>query len=90
MLGGLKRTPGLTGLLPFVAQLYAEPSTHVFYDAQGAAHEIRQGEGGEQGDPLMPALYAFGQHAALLQAHTALGPEEDLYAYLDDVYVTSA
>ena len=89
MLGGLKRTPGLTGLLPFVAQFYAEPSTDVFYDAEGAVHEIRQGEGGEQGDPLMPALHALGQHAALLQAHTALGPKEDLYAYLDDVYVTS-
>ena len=25
--------------------------------------EIRQGEGGEQGDPLMPALLALGQHA---------------------------
>ena len=78
MLGGLKRTPGLTGLLPFVAQFYAEPSVH----------GIHQGEGGEQGDPLMPALHTLGQHA-LLQAHTALGPEEDLYAYVDYVYVTS-
>ena len=80
---------GSRGLLPFVVPFYAEPSTYVFYDAQGAVHEIRQGEGGEQGDPLMPALCALGQHAALPQAHTALGPGEDLYAYLDDVYVTS-
>ena len=67
---------------------YAEPSAYVFYDAEGAAHEIAQGEGGEQGDPLMPALYALGQHPALLQAHAALSPGEDLYAYLDDIYVT--
>ena len=80
--------PSLTALLPFVAQFYAEPSACVFYDAEGAAHEIAQGEGGEQGDPLMPALYALGQHPALLQTHAAFTPEEDLYAYLDDIYVT--
>ena len=33
----------------------------------------------------MPALYALGQHPALLQAHAALTPGEDLYAYLDDI-----
>ena len=88
MLSGLQHTPSLTALLPFVAQFYAEPSTYVFYDAEGAAHEIAQGEGGEQGDPLMPALYALGQNPALLQAHAALTPGEDLYAYLDDIYVT--
>ena len=88
MLSGLQHTPSLTALLPFVAQFYAEPSAYVFYDAEGAAHEIAQGEGGEQGDPLMPALYALGQHPALLQAQAALTPGEDLYAYLDDIYVT--
>ena len=38
----------------------------------------------------MPALYAVGQHAALLEAHSALQPGEHLYAYLDDVYATCA
>ena len=75
MLSGLQHTPSLTALLPFVAQFYAEPSAYVFYDAEGAAHE-------------MPALYALGQHPALLQAHAALTPGEDLHAYLDDIYVT--
>ena len=28
-------------------------------------HEIRQGEGGEQGDPLMFLFFALGQHRAL-------------------------
>ena len=51
MLSGLQHTPSLTALLPFVAQFYAEQSAYVFYDAEGAAHEIAQGEGGEQGDP---------------------------------------
>ena len=31
----------------------------------GDMHEIPQGEGGEQGDPLMPMLFAMGQHRAL-------------------------
>ena len=39
----------------------------MWYDDEGAPHEILQGEGCEQGDPLMPALYALGEHAALTQ-----------------------
>ena len=57
-------------------------------DADGQPHEVVQAEGGEQGDPLMPALFALGQHGALLQAQSALEPGEDLFAFLDDVYVT--
>ena len=55
----------------------------------GGGHEVLQGEGGEQGDPLMPGLYALGQHAALLHLYSPLRPDEGLYAFLDDVYVTS-
>ena len=32
---------------------------------KGMVHRIPQGEGGEQGDALMPLLFAFGQHEAL-------------------------
>ena len=31
----------------------------------GEVHKIPQGEGGEQGDPMMPLLYSLGQHRAL-------------------------
>lgn len=48
---------------------------------------MRQGEGGEQGDPLMPALYALGQHKALQHAASQLREGEYLFAYLDDLYV---
>ena len=34
-------------------------------DEMGEVHDILQGEGGEQGDPLMPALFALGQQEAL-------------------------
>ena len=36
---------------------------------------ISQGEGGEQGDPLMPMFFALGQHSSLV---------EHVMAYLDD------
>ena len=32
---------------------------HTWEDEDGAVLEIQQGEGGEQGDPLMPALFAL-------------------------------
>ena len=51
--------------------------------------EILQGEGGEQGDALMPALFALGQHDALLAIHDRLRPEERLFAFLDDIHIWS-
>ena len=35
----------------------------------------------------MPALYSLGQHAALEAVKRRLQPQEELFAYLDDVYV---
>ena len=46
-----------------------------------------QAEGGEQGDPLMPALFALGQHPALQALKAQLQDDERLFAFLDDVYV---
>ena len=34
-------------------------------NAAGYDHPVLQAEGGEQGDPLMPALYSIAQHNAL-------------------------
>ena len=42
-----------------------------------------QGEGGEQGDPLMPALFALGQHTALVTVQNHLFPTEGLLVFLD-------
>ena len=38
----------------------------------GKGHDIAQGEGGEQGDPLMPALHAIAQQPALHDVQAAL------------------
>ena len=48
-----------------VRQFYASPSEFVWHDAAGQPHTVTQAEGGEQGDPLMPALFSLGQRAAL-------------------------
>ena len=41
-------------ILPFVRGFYGRPSTYLWEDEDGDTQEIPQGEGGEQGDPLMP------------------------------------
>ena len=33
---------------------YSQPSSYLFDDEAGETHTVQQGEGGEQGDALMP------------------------------------
>ena len=42
--------------LPFV-RLFGSPSKYLWEDDSGTVHEIDQGEGGEQGHPMMPLLF---------------------------------
>ena len=72
MLGGLAGDNALAPLLPFARLFYAESSTYLWYDDAGMPHSVVQAEGGEQGDPLMPALHALGQHSALHAASATL------------------
>ena len=85
----LMARPELRELLPLVAGLYGSNSRFVWRDAMGEEHLIEQGEGGEQGDPLMPALYALAQHDALEAAAGRLEKGERLFAFLDDLYVVT-
>jgi len=87
MLEGLRSRPELAPLLPFARQFYGTESSYVWTDDAGTEHEILQAEGGEQGDPLMPALYAVAQHAALHAVASALQPGEGVFAFLDDTYI---
>ena len=89
MLTALRDAPGCDKALPFVRQFYGRPSKCFWEDDYGMTHEILQGEGGEQGDPLMPALFALGQHGALVAAQSAMHPSAKLMAFQDDVYVVS-
>ena len=90
MLDGLSAIENGEKLLPFVRSFYGAPSTYFWEDEMGTTHEVRQGEGGEQGDPLMPLLFSLGQHRALVAVQARLREGERLFAFLDDVYVICA
>ena len=49
--------------VPSVRQFYGSPSRYLWENDSGEVHDIDQGEGGEQGDPLMPVLFSLGQPA---------------------------
>ena len=66
MLEGLLKMENGDQILSFVRCFYGSPSTYLWEDEMGVTQHIAQGEGGEQGDPLMPMLFALGQHPALL------------------------
>ena len=87
MLRKLLTLPKARAILPFVLLFYGDPSTYFWEDDQGGCHFIYQGEGGEQGDVLMSLLYALGQHDALEAVDSQLGLDEDIYGFLDDIYV---
>ena len=59
MLEKLAGLPTANRILPFVRLFYAATSNYIWTDAECAARVIQQAEGGEQGDPLMPALLLF-------------------------------
>ena len=79
----ISRNSMLQGLNMF----YGAPSHYIWHSATGEAHIISQAEGGEQGDPLMPALFSLVQRSALQTIQEHLLPNESLLAFLDDVYV---
>ena len=78
MLKKLKTLPQASAMLPFVLLSYGGPSEYLWFDDTGEANLVKQGEGGEQGDPLMPALFSLGQHDALEAVKAELLPIEKL------------
>ena len=65
---------------------YSSPSRYLWEDQEGVVHTIDQGEGGEQGDPLMPLLFSLGQHGALESVQRSLRDGERMLAYLDHLH----
>ena len=49
--------------MPFVNIFYSAPSQY-WWEEMGIVHVVDQGEGGEQGDALMPLLFCLGQNDA--------------------------
>ena len=54
MMEGILKMEDGDRILPFVRCFYGSPSTYLWEDEMGVSQEIPQGEGGEQGDPLIP------------------------------------
>ena len=76
-------------IFPFVRMFYSGPSTCLWEDEMEVTQHIAQGEGGEQGDPLMPMLFALDEHKSVVEAQARLSDNECLFAFLDDVYITN-
>ena len=89
MMQGLMRVDGGSEAVPFVRMFYGSPSEYLWEDSLGVVHTIPQGEGGEQGDPLMPLLFAVGQHQALEAVKGQLSDGDHLLAYLDDTFIVT-
>ena len=64
--------------VPFVAMFYGTASTYLWEDDEGTTHKIVQGEGGEQGDAMMPLLFSLGQHPALEAVQAPVDPRRVL------------
>ena len=58
MLQGLMRVSGAA--LPLTRMFYGRPSECLWEMDSGEVHRIPQGEGGEQGDRMVPLLYCLG------------------------------
>ena len=86
MLLGLLQMEGGDQIFPFMRCFFGNPSTHLWEDEMGITQCISQGEGGEQGDPLMPLLFALGQHGAFEAIHENMRPGEHVMAFLDNIY----
>ena len=84
MLQGLSNVEGGRAALSSVSMFHGAPSQNLWEDDSGTVHTIDQGEGGEQGDALMPLLHSLGQHGALKLHSEELRDEEMLLAFLDD------
>ena len=67
----------------------AVPLSPSWEDGTGTVHTIPQGEGGEQGDALMPLLFSVGQHSSLEAVGAQLRRGEHLFAFLDDIYTVT-
>ena len=83
MLEGLRGVDD--AVLPFARLFYGQQSQY-FWENDSEVHIVLQGEGGEQGDAMMPLLFSLGQHAALEDVSRSLVPGEHLFAFLDDIW----
>ena len=75
-MGELAKLPGASAILPFVLLSYGQQSAYTFQMGDGTTEMIVQAEGGEQGDPLMPAYFSLALHSALQRIQADLLQDE--------------
>ena len=85
----VRESPALSPLLPFARLWYVRESIYLWCAGEHS-HRICQSEGGEQGDPLVPALFSVALAPALHDLQRELRPTEQVLAYLDDVYMLAS
>ena len=68
--------PDASALPPFARLWYARESVYV-WTAGSHSHRVTQAEGGEQGDPLMPALFSLAFAPALRDLQADVRADED-------------
>ena len=83
----ISRGAMLRGLMN--VSFHGRSSEYLWEMDNGEVHRIPQGEGGEQGDPMMPLLYSLGQHGALEAVNDRLTRGERLLAFLDDTFIVA-
>ena len=88
MFDALNELPNAREMIPFLRTFYGQQSKFFVSGVdEDSDFEVLQGEGGEQGDALMLALFSLGLNLALRDARAALSPDETAFAFLDDVYL---
>ena len=87
LLEGLLRMEDGDQILSLARCFYGSSSTYLWEDELGNTQKIPQGEGGEQGDPLMPMFFSLCEPPALEAIQRRLIDGEKLLAYLDDITV---
>ena len=88
MFDALDELPQAREMIPFLRIFYGQESTFFVSDVDSDdIFEVTQGEGGEQGDALMPAMFSLGLNLALRDARASLEDGETAFAFLDDVYL---
>ena len=87
--GNVAGSPGGEWTSGSIRENVLQPSTYIWEHEHNVVHSIHQGEGGEQGDALMPLLFSVGQHGREggQAVSRFLCPSEKLFAFLDDIYV---
>ena len=73
--------------VPFARLFCGQRSEYMWEDDLGETHTISQGEGGEQGDAMMPLLFSFDQHRAL--EGPSLDTRRTPSCVLDDTFFVS-